>query len=263
MPAWGYRVPGVFCGIVAHFYCVYATTVRPRFLLCAKVRVWPPCAECVLPYSPVAQRQRIGHRQARVRATLLESNPDVALVLPCVFTALGIPLTVVGAVEAVRRATRNADLDDFIIVDCSLGHADDRTRCVEVVRQTALGVHIIYDPAAPDYATFRRDIERLAPDDVKWLPATVGLVEFLTILRDLRDQVIQARALSGLRQQPLTDHQRRVWALVAAGRSHATIARELGSSAGAVKQDIARIKDKLGVATTEQLKVAYRWTTDR
>ncbi len=198
-----------------------------------------------------------------MRAILLESNPDIALALPCLFKALGIPLAVVGTVDAVRRATRKATLDDLIIVDCSLGHADDRMRCVEVVRQTALGVHIIYDPAVPDYATFHRDIERLAHDDVKWLPATVGLVEFLTILRDLRDQVIQARALSGLRQRPLTDHQRRVWELVAAGRSHAEIAREMGSSKGAVKQDIARIKDKIGADTTEQLKVAYRWTTDR
>jgi len=198
-----------------------------------------------------------------VRATLLESNPDIALVLPCVFAALGIPLHVVGTVEAVRRATRKANLDDFIIVDCSLGHTEDRTRCVAVVGQTALGVHIIYDPAAPDDATFRRDIAHLAHDDVKWLPATVGLVEFLTILRDLRDQVIQAQAREGLRQRPLTDHQRHVWALVAAGRSHAKIALEVGSSKGAVKQDIARIKDKIGADSTEQLKVPYRWTTDR
>jgi len=66
----------------------------------------------------------------------------------------------------------------------------------------------------------------------------VGLVEFLTILRDLRDQALQAHALSASRQRPLTDHQRRVWALIAAGRSHAVIARAMGSSAGAVKQDI-------------------------
>jgi len=37
----------------------------------------------------------------------------------------------------------------------------------------------------------------------------------------------------------------------------------VGSSKGAVKQDIARIKDKLGVDSTEQLKVAYRWASDR
>ncbi len=186
-----------------------------------------------------------------MRATLLESNPDIALALPCLFKGLGIPLAMVGTV------------DDFIIVDFSLGHPDDRARCVAVVRQTALTVHVIYDPTAPDHTAFYREVERIARGDVKWLPATVGLVEFLTILRDLRDQVIQARALSGLRQRPLTEHQRRVWALVAEDRSHAEIARAMGSSKGAVKQDIARIKDKIGADTTEQLKVAYRWTTDR
>jgi len=91
----------------------------------------------------------------------------------------------------------------------------------------------------------------------------VGLVDFLMTLRDLRDQALQARALSVSWQRPLTHHQHRVWALVAAGRSHAAIARELGSSVGSVKQDVARIKEKIGVATTEQLKVAYRWTANR
>ncbi len=200
-----------------------------------------------------------------MRATLLESNPDIALVLPCIFKALGIPLDIVGTVDAVRRATRKATLDDVIIVDCSLDRAEDRAHCVEIVRQTALEVHIIYDPiydpTARDHTTFRRDIEQAAHDGIKWLPATVGLVEVLTILRGLRDQVLQARALS--QQRPLTEHQQRVWELVAAGRSHAKIADEVGSSKGAVKQDVARIKDKLGVDSTEQLKVAYRWTTDR
>jgi len=195
-----------------------------------------------------------------VRATLLESNPDFVLTLPGIFKALDIPLTIVGTVDAVRRATHRATLDDFIIVDCSLDRAEDWARCVEVVRQTILDVHIIYDPAARDGATARRDIERRAHGGLKWLPATVGLIEVLTLLRGLRDQVIQARALS--HQRPLTEHQRRVWALAAEGRSHAEIAREVGSSKGAVKQHIARIKDKVGVATTEQLKAAYRWTDD-
>ncbi len=35
-----------------------------------------------------------------MRATLLESNPDIALMLPCIFKALGIPLNVVGTVDA-------------------------------------------------------------------------------------------------------------------------------------------------------------------
>ncbi len=73
-----------------------------------------------------------------MRVTLLESNPDFVLALPGLFDALGIPLTVVGAVDAVRRATRRATIDDFIIVDCSLDRPEDWARCVEVVRQTTL-----------------------------------------------------------------------------------------------------------------------------
>jgi len=196
-----------------------------------------------------------------VRATLLESNPDMALVLPCVFAALSIPLTVVGAVDAVRRATRRATSDDFIIVDCSLDRPEEWARCIEVVRQTMLDVHIIYDPAAPDDTIDRAAIARAAQGALKWLPATVGMIAFLTLLRGVRDQALQARALAP--QRLLTDHQRRVWELVAEGRSHTEIARAMGSSPGAVKQDVVRIKDKLGVDTTAQLKVAYRWVADR
>jgi len=198
-----------------------------------------------------------------MRATLLESNPDFVLALPGLFAALGIPLTIVGTVDAVRRATRRAAIDDFIIVDCSLDHPEEWARCLTIVRQTSLDVPIIYDPAAPGDTIDRSAIARAAQGALKWLPATVGLVDFLMTLRDLRDQALQARALSVSWQRPLTHHQHRVWALVAAGRSHAAIARELGSSVGSVKQDVARIKEKIGVATTEQLKVAYRWTANR
>jgi len=196
-----------------------------------------------------------------VRATLLESSSDMALVLPCVFAALSIPLTVAGTVDAVRRATRRATSDDFVIVDCSLDRPEEWARCIEIVRQTTLDVHIIYDPAAPADTLDRAAIARAAQGTLKWLPAPAGLIAFLTLLRDLRDQALQARALAP--QRPLTDHQRRVWALVAEGHSHTEIARALGSSPGAVKQDVVRIKAKLGVDTTAQLKVAYRWVADR
>ena len=196
-----------------------------------------------------------------MRAILLESSSDMALVLPCVFAALSIPLTVAGTVDAVRRATRRATSDDFIIVDCSLDRPEEWARCIEIVRQTTLDVHIIYDPAAPADTLDRAAIARAAQGTLKWLPAPAGLIAFLTLLRDLRDQALQARALAP--QRPLTDHQRRVWALVAEGHSHTEIARALGSSPGAVKQDVVRIKAKLGVDTTAQLKVAYRWVTDR
>jgi len=60
---------------------------------------------------------------------------------------------------------------------------EDRARRVEIARQSALEVHIIYDPAAPDHTAFHREVERMARDDLTWLPATVSLVEFLTIAR--------------------------------------------------------------------------------
>jgi len=97
-----------------------------------------------------------------MRVTLLESNPDVVLALPGIFDALGIPLTIVGTVDAVRRATSRATIDDFIIVDCSLDRPEDRAHCGEVVRQTGLEVYVIYDPAAPDHASFHRDIATLS-----------------------------------------------------------------------------------------------------
>jgi DNA-binding CsgD family transcriptional regulator len=196
-----------------------------------------------------------------MRAILLESNPDFVLALPGIFEALDIPLTVVGTVDAVRRTTRWATIDDFIIVDCSLDRSEDWARCIEVVRQTTLDVHIVYDPAAPADTLDRAAITQAAQGTLKWLPATVGMIAFLTLLRGLRDQSLQARALTP--QRPLTDHQRRVWVLVAEGRSHAEIARTLGNSSGAIKRDITRIKEKLGVATTAQLKIAYRWATAR
>lgn len=198
-----------------------------------------------------------------MRAILLESNPEIALALPCVFDGLGIPLTVVGTVDAVRRATQNVAFDDFIIIDCSLDRAEDRARCLAVVRQVSLDVHIVYAPVAPSHATFRRDIECVARGDLKWLPATVGLLELVITLRDLRDQALQARVLLISRQRPLTEHQRLVWALIVAGNSHADIAKEMGSSKGSISKDVARIKDKIGVDTTEQLKVSYRWVPDK
>jgi len=115
-----------------------------------------------------------------------------------------------------------------------------------------------YPDFAGDLIEFTRDWALFNERDV-----AIAARADLTTVRDLRDQALQARALSISWQRPLTHHQHRVWALVAAGRSRAEIAQEMGSSAGAVKQDIARIKEKIGVATTEQLKVAYRWTTDR
>jgi len=131
-----------------------------------------------------------------VRATLLESNPGIALVLPRVCDALGIPLTVVGTVDAVRRATRRATSDDVISVDCSLDRPEEWARCLAVVRQTSLDVHIIYDPAAPDDTIDRSARARATQGALTWLSAPAGMIAFLTLLRGWRDQALQARALA-------------------------------------------------------------------
>jgi hypothetical protein len=95
-----------------------------------------------------------------MRATLLESNPDFSVILPCVFDAAGIPLQVVGTPGAIQRAMRTAGPYDFVIVDCSLNRPEDKARCGEVVQRTSLDLFIIYDPRARDAAPFMRSMER-------------------------------------------------------------------------------------------------------
>jgi len=195
-----------------------------------------------------------------MHATLLESNSDFTAMLPCAFDEVGIPLTVVGTVAAVHRAAVHAGPNDFIVVDCSLARSEDEVRCSEIVQHTAVDVHIIYDLTAPNHEDFRRHITQIARGGLKWLPASVGLIEVLTTLRDLRDPSLAVHAQAPRR--PLTPHQQRILALVAADRSHAQVAAAIGASVGTVKRDIARIKAKLGVTSTEELKFAFRWMAD-
>ncbi len=190
-----------------------------------------------------------------MRATLLESNPDFALMLPCAFEVVGIPLRVVGTLAGLHHALCHAALDDFVIVDCSLDRSEDKVRCVEVVQRAALDVYVIANPAARDFAEFRRRLEREARCNLKWLPTTVGLVEILNILRSVRQQAFAARVSA----RPLTSRQQCVWALVAKEQSHAEIAAALGISVGTVKRHVERIKDKLGASSSSELKSAYRW----
>ncbi len=193
-----------------------------------------------------------------MHATLLESNPDFTAMLPCAFDGVGIPLTVVGTLAAVQRAAVRAGPDDFIVVDCSLARPEDEVRCSEIVQRTAVDVQIIYDLTTPDHEDFRRHITQIARGDLKWLPASVGLIQVLTVLRDLRNRSLAAHAP----RRPLTPHQRQILALVAADHSHAQVAAAIGVSVGTVKRDIARIKAKLDVTSAEELKFAFRWMAD-
>jgi len=193
-----------------------------------------------------------------VRATLLEANPDVTDMLACAFKDVDIALKGVTTLGGVQRAVARARFDDFIIVDYSLDRLEDRANCEQIVRQVIVDVHIVYDPKSRTHDNFMRHIIHIARGDLKWLPMTVGYLDLLSVLRGLRAEVLEARVRSRPRK-PLTAHQEEVWALISAGRSHGQIAEALGSKTGTVKTDIKRIKEKLGIASTEQLKMAFRW----
>jgi len=190
-------------------------------------------------------------------ATLLEASPDVTSMLACAFNDVDIALKSVTTLAALQRAAVRVGSNDFIIVDCSLDRPEDRANCERVVRQAIVDVHIVYDPQSRTHDTFMRQIAHLARGDLKWLPATVGYLDLLSVLRGLRDDVLEARVRRP--RKPLTAHQEEVWALVAAGQSHDQIAKALGSKRGTVKTDITRIKEKLGLSSTEELKMAFRW----
>ncbi len=194
-----------------------------------------------------------------IHAILLESNPDFTLMLPCACEGVGISLTVVSTLEAVQRATRRAGPDDFVIGDLSLNLPADKDRCVEITRHSDLDVHVIYKPGAPDHTAFVGRMERAARGDLTWLPATVGLVELLDILRSLQKAAL-ARCV---RAKPLSPRQEDVLALIAHDLSYAEIADALKITSGAVKQHVARIEDKLDVGSKDELKIAHRWMTTR
>jgi len=121
-----------------------------------------------------------------IHALLLESNPDFTLMLPCACEGVGVRLTVVSTLEAVERSTRRAGPDDFVIGDLSLNLPADKDRCAEVARHSDLDIHVIYKPGAPGHAAFVKRVEQEARGNLTWLPATVGLVELLNILRSLQ-----------------------------------------------------------------------------
>jgi len=192
------------------------------------------------------------------RATLLESNPDFALILPYACESVGIHVTVVGTPEAVERATLRSGLDDLVIVDLSLNRSADQDRCVAVARHTYLDLLVIYKPDAPDHAAFVGRMEREAHGDLMWLPATVSVVELLDFLRVLRRRIMARH----LRAKPFSPRQTEVLALLMRGRTQEEIAAVLGIGKGAVSRHVERIEEKLDVTSTEEIKDIYRWLPD-
>ncbi len=76
-------------------------------------------------------------------------------------------------------------------------------------------------------------------------------------MRDLRLERLRARARTVHRDS--SDRQKEVLALVVRGRSQTVIARMLGVT---VKSHVTRTEGKLGVSSTEELKLVFRWLTD-
>ncbi len=59
------------------------------------------------------------------------------------------------------------------------------------------------------------------------------------------------------RPLPLTDHQRRVWELVAAGKEGKEIARETGMAYGTVKVHMSRLFPRIGCRN--RVEAALKW----
>ncbi len=190
-----------------------------------------------------------------MRATLLDTTPDVTALLTCACAHVGIPFRTVGTRAALYQAAQRADEDVFLILDLSLDRPEDRALCREVVMRVAVEVHTICRDAA-----FVRDLERVAAGPLKWLPPDVGWPALLKALRDLRLERLRARARTIHRD--LSDRQKEVLALVVRGRSQTVIARMLGVTVGTVKSHVTRTEGKLGVSSTEELKLVFRWLTD-
>ena len=190
-----------------------------------------------------------------MRATLLDTTPDVTALLTCACAHVGIPFRAVGTLSALYQATQRAAEDDFLILDLSLDRSEDRALCREVVMRVAVEIHIM----CPDGA-FVRNLEQVAAGPLAWLPPDVGWPALLQTLRALRLKRLRARARTVHRD--LSDRQKEVLALVVRGRSQTAIAHMLGVTAGTIKSHVARIEGKLGVSSTEELKLVFPWLTD-
>jgi len=188
-----------------------------------------------------------------MRATLLEADPETTAWLEAAFAIVPIHLTVVRTLPALQRAAERTGGDDFLIVDCSLGHAEDLDAALTIVRSTMVEVHVIY--ARAEVLEALRPAARVP---LKGMSVDVPWRTLLAALRGIRAGAASTAAARGV--PTLTANQRRVHALVGEGLTDVAIAGALRKSAGTVKTDIARIKRKLGVTSREELRAAYRWT---
>lgn len=190
-------------------------------------------------------------RPAVLRATLWEQNPDVTALLETACALAGVELEVVSTAEALLATAARARADDFLLIDCSWALPDDLTRCALILSQTAVPVQIVHPHLDAQTAL----LPELPSGRVRWLrPAAVGL----TVLDELRLRRAAAAAAADARRDPhLTDRQREVYRLIAAGYHDAEIAAQVGMRPGTVKTYVARLKAKFDLRTRAELIAAY------
>lgn len=199
---------------------------------------------------PLRRYARRGGSRSAMRATLWDTDRDTTAWLQAAFAEIPVPLKIVGTQGTLEYECRHADLDAFLIVECVRDRPEDIERCRQVLAFTDVEAYIVY---ASEGA--RRVIASSARGPLKWLLWTTDWYSLLALLRALREQVTANRVSQA--SPEITEHQHRVWALVAGGLSHSKIAAELHVSVGTVKKDIERVKSKLRVTTREELIFAF------
>jgi len=213
----------------------------------------PRLAELVLqPHERSARAaEDAAPRPSVLRATLWEQNPDVTALLETACALAGVELEVVSTAEALLATAARARADDFLLIDCSWALPDDLTRCALILSQTAVPVQIVHPHLDAQTAL----LPELPSGRVRWLrPAAVGL----TVLDELRLRRAAAAAAADARRGPhLTDRQREVYRLIAAGYHDAEIAAQVGMRPGTVKTYVARLKAKFDLRTRAALIAAY------
>jgi len=186
-----------------------------------------------------------------VRAILLAGDSDTNALLTAAFNYVDVPLEVAGDTAALEHFARRAHAADLVVLNCGGSAAQE---CLHIVQHTRL--HVI---ALCDSVAMRQRMTEAARGAVSGLPLRVPWTHLVRLLRSLKDENL-VRGLQG-GAKDLTVQQLRVLELVAANRSQSEIATERGVGIGTVKRHVERLKDKLDVSGTAELKLAFSWMT--
>ena len=182
-----------------------------------------------------------------MRATLWHGSGEAGtlrcVILKDVFAAAGIPLDVVFTHEALLAAasgSRRAEDRHILIVDRGAGEPSAIGRCIAVIGQTTLPVHIIHPRAeavhALGAATGRSPV---------WLPADIAVFTLLDTLLALKARGMAAPAADDAPRPTLTAREREVFRFSREGCTAIAIATRLGIAPNTVKTHLANARRKL------------------